>query len=155
MGIKERKERERAARRALIIDSADSVLLEKGLHEMTVDEIAERAELSKPTIYAYFKNKHEIHTAIMLRGLEKVTAVYKKAEAGTENGFDEVKKKLAGLFSLVQEYPVHLRAFLEYSDQSTADPEQSESKILNGFYRTLELNLSLLAGTKSRRAYQG
>ena len=69
MGIKERKQRERAARSNLIIDSAEAVLLEKGLHAMTVDEIAEKAELSKPTIYAYFENKHEIHTAIMLRGI--------------------------------------------------------------------------------------
>lgn len=155
MGIQERKKREREARRNLIIDSAESVLFEKGLHAMTVDEIAERAELSKPTIYVYFKNKHEIHTAIMLRGFEKATAVYREAETDAENGFDEVKRKLSGLFDLVKEYPVYLRAFLEYSDQSTTSPGQAESKVIKDFYRVLELNLSLLADAIERGKKDG
>ena len=129
--------------------------MEKGLQAMTVDEIAEKAELSKPTLYAYFENKHEIHTAIMLRAIKKVTAVYKKAEAGTDSGFDEVKKKLAGLFSLVGEYPVYLRAFLEYSDQPTAALEQPESQVTRDFYRTLDLNLSLLAEAIERGKKDG
>lgn len=155
MGIQERKQRERVARSNLIVDSAEAVLLEKGLHAMTVDEIAEKAELSKPTIYAYFENKHEIHTAIMLRGFEKVTAAYKEAEAGTENGFEEVKKKLAGLFGLAKDYPIYLKAFLEYPDQSATIPEQSESKVIKDFYRVLELNLSLLAGAIERGKKDG
>ena len=66
-----------------------------------------------------------------------------------------MKKKLAGLFGLAKDYPVYLRAFLEYPDQSATIPEQSESKVIRDFYRVLELNLSLLAEAIERGKKDG
>ncbi len=60
MGIQERKEREREQRKAAIIDCAMKVFLVKGMISATMDEIAECAELSKATLYLYFKNKEEL-----------------------------------------------------------------------------------------------
>lgn len=70
MTIKQRKERERAARREAILEAAGAVFAEKGLLTSTIDEIAERAELGKGTIYLYFKTKEAMYHALMHRGLE-------------------------------------------------------------------------------------
>ena len=43
-----------------IIQASILVFSENGLQESTMDEIAEKAGLSKPTLYSYFENKDDI-----------------------------------------------------------------------------------------------
>ena len=59
MGIAERKEREKLQRRKDIIDAAEKVFFYRGFESATMDEIAEKVELSKGTLYLYFKSKEE------------------------------------------------------------------------------------------------
>ncbi len=70
MGIHERKEREKEQRREEILSAARDVIFQKGLFPATMDEIAEKAELSKATLYLYYKSKEDLYTAVALRGLE-------------------------------------------------------------------------------------
>ena len=53
MGILERKKREKQMRRDAIIRAAEAVFFEKGVRAATLEEVAERAEVSKGTIYLY------------------------------------------------------------------------------------------------------
>ncbi|MDR0760524.1 MAG: TetR/AcrR family transcriptional regulator [Treponema sp.] len=57
MGIIERKEREKAERKALIMRCTKDLILERGAEAVRMGEIAERAELSKATLYIYFPSK--------------------------------------------------------------------------------------------------
>ena len=59
MGIAERKERERQQRREEIIKAAEEIFFSRGTESATMDEVAERAELSKGTLYLYFKSKED------------------------------------------------------------------------------------------------
>ena len=70
MGVQERKKRERAARKQLILDAARSLLFEKGLTATSINQIARRAELGVGTIYFYYKNKEELFAALQEEGLE-------------------------------------------------------------------------------------
>ncbi|MGA7159850.1 MAG: TetR/AcrR family transcriptional regulator [Bacteroidota bacterium] len=70
MGIIERKEREKEHRREEIIDAAQKIFFQKGLAVATMDEIAEAAELSKGTLYLYYKSKEDLYFAVMLRGID-------------------------------------------------------------------------------------
>ena len=88
MGIKERKEREREARKNAILEAAKTVFFQKGLHAATMDQIAEAAELSKGTLYLYFPNKEELYISIFLEGLELLHERFEKAVKGTE-GWEE------------------------------------------------------------------
>ena len=69
MGIAERKEREKEYRKESILDAAQKVFFEKGLHLSTMDEIAETAELAKGTLYLYYHSKEDLYLAVLLRGL--------------------------------------------------------------------------------------
>ncbi|NLT68686.1 MAG: TetR/AcrR family transcriptional regulator, partial [Acidobacteria bacterium] len=60
MGVLERRRREREIRRESAIDAAMSIYEEEGYHSITMEKIAERAELSRAALYLYFKNKEEI-----------------------------------------------------------------------------------------------
>jgi len=70
MGIKERKVREKEARREEIVNAAEKVFFEKGLAQATMDEIAEAAELSKGTLYLYYKSKEDLYLSVAMKGTE-------------------------------------------------------------------------------------
>jgi AcrR family transcriptional regulator len=60
MGISERKQREKAAVKAKILETADRLFLEKGYEGTSIRTISEAIEYSPATIYLYFKDKNDI-----------------------------------------------------------------------------------------------
>ena len=70
MGIQERKAREKRARQKLILHAAQEVFLSKGFEQTTIEDIADKAELSKGALYLYFKSKEDLYVAVFLHGLE-------------------------------------------------------------------------------------
>lgn len=65
MGIAERKTREKEERRNLILDKAKDLILDKGVTLLSMQEIADAAELSKATIYLYFESKEALLEEIL------------------------------------------------------------------------------------------
>jgi TetR/AcrR family transcriptional regulator len=60
LGISERRKREKDLRRELAMDAAMAIYNEEGYHAITMEKIAERCEISRASLYLYFKNKDEI-----------------------------------------------------------------------------------------------
>ncbi len=61
-----RRDRERLMRRHAMLDAARAVFAEKGYEQATLEEIAERAEFGKGTLYNYFEGgKQEILYAVV------------------------------------------------------------------------------------------
>jgi TetR/AcrR family transcriptional regulator len=81
MGIPERKEREKEHRKEEILDAAQKVFFEKGLLTATMDEIADAAELSKGTLYLYYKSKEDMYLAVMMRGMDTLFQMYEQIVA--------------------------------------------------------------------------
>jgi AcrR family transcriptional regulator len=57
MGISERREREKNERRRAILDCARELILKQGVERVNMEDIAQKAELSKATVYLYFSGK--------------------------------------------------------------------------------------------------
>jgi AcrR family transcriptional regulator len=57
MGITERKEREKAERKTMIVNCARELVIAMGAKEVSMTDIARKAELSKATLYLYFPSK--------------------------------------------------------------------------------------------------
>ncbi len=64
-----RKEIETEARKLFIIESAEELFLKQGYYFTSMNEIAERSEFSKPTIYKYFLSKEDIAKHVHLKFL--------------------------------------------------------------------------------------
>jgi TetR/AcrR family transcriptional regulator len=62
MGITERRKKEREYRRDLAMNAAMAIYNEEGYHAITIEKIAWRSELSRASLYLYFKNKDDILT---------------------------------------------------------------------------------------------
>lgn len=87
MGIAERKEREKEQRRNDIIDAAESIFFSRGFDNATMDEVADKAELSKGTLYLYFKSKEDLQFAIFMRGSDVLTDLMKKRLTDDNDGY--------------------------------------------------------------------
>jgi AcrR family transcriptional regulator len=70
MGTEERREREKAARQEAIMASAQELFFAKGFTATTMDEIAQRAELSKGALYLYFPSKEALYATVLNEGLK-------------------------------------------------------------------------------------
>ena len=70
--IRKRKEREREQRIQTILKSAERIFFSKGYARATMDEIAMAAELSKPTIYQYFKTKEDLYLSLVIPVIEEL-----------------------------------------------------------------------------------
>jgi AcrR family transcriptional regulator len=71
---KTRKDVLRAFRQRQIVDAARAVMTELGYTEASVDLIAERAGMSKSTLYTYFESKEEILGACFATGQAELFA---------------------------------------------------------------------------------
>lgn len=82
------KERQREERERLIVQAAVDLLLEKGYHEMSMDEIAARVGISKGTVYHHFPTKEDLVFAVLQqyrlqfqRAVEEILATGSAPEA--------------------------------------------------------------------------
>lgn len=71
MGLAERRKRERESRKNTILKAARRLFFENGFRTVTIESIAKKSELSKGSIYLYFKSKEEIYTQILLNDIDK------------------------------------------------------------------------------------
>lgn len=91
MGTAERKEREKEQRRNDILNAAERIFFSKGFEDSTMDDVAEEAELSKGTLYLYFKSKEELFHEIAKRGGSILEEYFSNAVKNKENGLLKVK----------------------------------------------------------------
>ena len=73
------KKKLREVRAALIMDIAEEVLIEKGYHDTSMDEIAARAGIAKGTLYQHFPGKEELVVALFERSLAQFARAVEQA----------------------------------------------------------------------------
>ena len=89
-----RRERKKEETRDSIIDCALSFFKNKGFQETSMEEIAEKSDVSKGTLYNYFENKE----SILVGYFRAIIAEYGK---GIKESFDENKDIKSTLYNLL------------------------------------------------------
>jgi TetR/AcrR family transcriptional regulator len=84
-----RREREKLWQRQEILTSALELFSEKGYHNVSMHEIAEKAEFAIGTLYKFFKNKEDLYKALILGQADKFHDALTKA---IEEPDDEIEK---------------------------------------------------------------
>jgi AcrR family transcriptional regulator len=70
-----------AARRAQLIEVGRAVFARRGYEAASVEEIAERAKVSKPVVYEHFGGKEGLYAVVVDREMERVVARISEAIA--------------------------------------------------------------------------
>jgi len=118
------KEKQRQEREALILQTAEEVLAERGYYETSMDEIAARVGVAKGTVYLHFPSKEDLVVAILTRDLQKLLQAietiiatdltpYAKMESILQFIYGEFFSKRAQWFSAIHTSRETQQLFLE------------------------------------------
>ena len=75
----------RKARRARLLHSALEVFVAQGYHSAAMDDIAERAGVSKPVLYQHFPGKLDLYLALLEQSSDRIIDATKGALASTSD----------------------------------------------------------------------
>lgn len=86
-----RSERKKAKTASAILDAAEVLFRQRGFQTTTIDEIAERADVSVGSVYVHFENKANLYLALVERALAiNEAAMGRVAELGLSSPLERV-----------------------------------------------------------------
>lgn len=130
-----RRERKRGRRIAEILTAAAELFGERGYDAVSLEDVADRLDVTKGSLYYYFATKDELGTAaIEALGRQWTARLEHLAEAEAQAG-RPAAQRLRAIISehvtiAVREYPAALRLFLVPADWPAA--QQARIKALRG-----------------------
>lgn len=92
MGIAERKKREKENRRIDILVAAEKLFSGKKGLDTTMDDLAEKTELGKGTLYLYFPNKESILLALAEKGVNLLRKRLNRAVNNDKTGLEQLSE---------------------------------------------------------------
>jgi AcrR family transcriptional regulator len=91
----------RSARRKQLLEAAQEVFVAQGYHAAAMDDIAERAGVSKPVLYQHFPGKLELYLALLDTHCDAIVAKVQAAMAATNDNKERVRGATEAYFDFV------------------------------------------------------
>jgi len=110
----------RLARRRQLLDAATAVFVARGYHAAAMDEIAERAGVSKPVLYQHFPGKQELYLALLDESVDRLVEAVTGAIRATSDNRERVNATFAAYFGYVAEHSGTFK--LVFESDLTSDP---------------------------------
>jgi TetR/AcrR family transcriptional regulator len=98
------------ANKEVILDAALEIFSAYGLRGSTVDQIAAKAQMSKPNLLYYFRRKQDIYVAVLERTLDDWLVPLKALDAQGDP-VAEISRYIAAKMAMAQEKPAASRLF--------------------------------------------
>ena len=111
-------------RKALLLSAALEVFTSAGYHAAAMDEIADRAKVSKPVLYQHFPSKLDLYLAVLDLHIDSLVFDIQKAIASTKDNADRVKATVTAYFNFITQEGEAYRLLFE-SDMTT-EPQVHE-----------------------------
>jgi len=130
----------RSARRKQLLAAAQDVFVANGYHAAAMDEIAERAGVSKPVLYQHFPSKLELYLALLDQNVEVLGEQVRRALHATDDNRARVDGCIAAYFDFVDNPGGAFRLVFE-SDL------RNEPAVRERVERSLQISVDALADT--------
>ena len=101
LGAKQRLPRDE--RRAQLLTAALEVFTAAGYHAAAMDEIADRAGVSKPVLYQHFPSKLDLYLAVLDLHVDSLVYTIQRAIASTHDNADRVRATVNAYFNFIEE----------------------------------------------------
>jgi AcrR family transcriptional regulator len=135
VGTRERRERERMARRKEILDAARKLFWSRGYSATTVNQIADALELAPGTIYLYFDSKEAIYLDLLLEGYELLLFRLEKAVGQKREPAEKVRALVREFFGFAVANPEYFDIIFftlqkEFGDTRKSGLAEAQIKLL-------------------------
>jgi AcrR family transcriptional regulator len=91
----------RSARRKQLLGAAQEIFVAQGYHAAAMDDIAERAGVSKPVLYQHFPGKLDLYLALLDQHATALVKKVRVALASTTDNRQRVEASVAAYFDFV------------------------------------------------------
>jgi TetR/AcrR family transcriptional regulator, ethionamide resistance regulator len=117
-----------------IIAAAEAFLREHPFRALTVDEVMRRTELSRPSFYVYFRDRHHLVLRVVEHLGSQLYAMSQRWLRGTGDGPQLAREALEGIVNVYAEHGPVMRAL---ADAAADDPgvEEAYNAIVENFVR--------------------
>ncbi len=92
----------RDERRGQLLASASEVFVDRGYHAASMDEIADRAGVSKPVLYQHFSSKLELYLAVLAQHVDNLVSGVRQALRTTTDNRQRVRAAVAAFFDFIE-----------------------------------------------------
>ena len=133
----------RSARRKQLLGAAQEVFVANGYHAAAMDDIAERAGVSKPVLYQHFPGKLELYLALLDQHVELLGEQVRTALRETDDNRQRVTGCIEAYFDFVDDPGGAFRLVFE-SDL------RNEPAVRERVERSLQISVDALADTIAR-----
>ena len=118
------REQQREAKRQAVLQAAAELFNERGFHATSLDDIAARLNVSKPTLYYYVKNKDEILLQCVSKGLEMTLEGIEASRAAGGNAVDQLRACMQAYADIVMQ-PFGM-CLIRVGDEEVPEPSRTE-----------------------------
>lgn len=132
----------RSARRVQLLDAAREVFVSQGYHAAAMDDIADRAGVSKPVLYQHFPGKFELYLALLDEGAELLVDTVRDALDSTSDNKQRVHATIAAYYDFVGDNKGTFRLVFE-SDLTSQ--EQVRARVDSANRRCADLVTKVIA----------
>lgn len=143
-----RKVKEFRQREQDILACALKLFLQKGEDKVTVEMIAEDAEIGKGTVYKHFQTKHEIYLKLMIQYEEQLKAVLSDVKLG-----DDKDKLIRSYYKFRMQDPNKYALFDRL--ESKCISEDAMPELINQLHDIRKSNLDQLESIVNTRIEEG
>lgn len=118
------REQQREAKRQAVLQAAAQLFNERGFHATSLDDIAARLKVSKPTLYYYVKNKDEILLQCVSQGLKMTLEGIEASRAAGGNAVDQLRACMQVYTDIVMQ-PFGM-CLIRVGDEEVPEPSRTE-----------------------------
>lgn len=149
--LTERRQEEKDRRRSDILDSAEFIAAAVGIDELTMEQVARHARLSRALIYVYFKDRTDLHMGLCDRALGMLLERFDRAAAEHARGLDKITAIGRAYVAFTQEFPVYFDALSRFEAQGSpaADAANVEDNAKACLESGLRVHGAMIAAIKA------
>lgn len=118
--------------RQQILDAARELFAKHSYDDVKIDDIADRADLGRATLYNHFASKEDIYFEIGIQGLRIIFKKLKMLITSKHSGLDQIIKLSEIYLRYLFEQPLDheiMRHFLFTTNKAGIDPEETLKKL--------------------------
>ncbi|MET3803446.1 AcrR family transcriptional regulator [Nakamurella sp. UYEF19] len=114
----------RSDRRAQLLAAARGAFVAQGYHAAAMDDIADRAGVSKPVLYQHFPSKLELYLALLGESADEMVRLVEDSLHGTTDNNERVHRAVEAYFSFVADNDQAYRLIFESDLRGQAQVER-------------------------------
>ncbi len=134
----QRRERERAQRRQVIVDAARELAEAEGWESVTTRRLADAIEYSQPVLYSHFEGKDAIVSAVALEGFSELAALLHDARDEADSAAAQPRAVATAYMEFARTNPALYEAMFTLTVDLTFAQTDTPAPLHAGFVELLE-----------------